>query len=81
MTAMFMYSSSKGICNTLLPKKDNNLLECDSYRPISLLNSKDKILAKVLASRLERVLPSLISGDQSGFVKDRHSFVWYLPNI
>lgn len=33
-----------------------------------------KIQAKVLAHRLERVLPAVISEDQSGFVKGRHPF-------
>ena len=32
-----------------------------------------KILAKVIAKRIERVLPALIRSDQTGFVKD--SFV------
>lgn len=40
-----------------------------SYRPISLLNSDYKILAKILARHLEDVLPSIISPDQTGFVK------------
>uniref|UniRef100_A0A3B3HJQ5 Reverse transcriptase domain-containing protein n=1 Tax=Oryzias latipes TaxID=8090 RepID=A0A3B3HJQ5_ORYLA len=74
---------------TLLPKKDKNLLECGSYRPISLLNTDYKILAKVLACRLETVLPSLVSNDQSGFVKDRRSFfsirrlfnILYTPSV
>uniref|UniRef100_A0A672GJR5 Reverse transcriptase domain-containing protein n=1 Tax=Salarias fasciatus TaxID=181472 RepID=A0A672GJR5_SALFA len=59
---------------TLLPKKDKNLLECGSYRLTLLLNSNYKILAKVLANRLERVLPNIIASDQTGFVKNRRSF-------
>ena len=59
---------------SLIPKKDKNLLECGSYRPISLLNVDSKILSKTLASRLETVLPSIISDDQTGFIKKRHSF-------
>lgn len=55
-------------------KKDKSSLNCSSYRPISLLNVDTKILAKLLAHRLERVLPSVISPDQTGFIKNRFSF-------
>jgi len=61
-------------CITLLPKKDKDPLDCASYRPISLLNCDCKILAKVLARRLENVLPDIVSLDQTGFVKNRRSF-------
>ena len=56
----------------LKPGKDP--LECRSYRPISLLNTDVKILAKLLASRLDIVMPQIISMAQTGVMKDRHSF-------
>lgn len=59
---------------TLLLKKEKNPLCCGFYRPISLLNTDAKILAKVLAKRLEKVIPTIVSPDQTGFVKNRHSF-------
>lgn len=59
---------------SLLLKKDKDPTKCSSYRPISLLNVDVKILAKVLARRLETVLPTVISEDQTGFIKNRHSF-------
>ncbi|XDV29900.1 hypothetical protein PO909_032930 [Leuciscus waleckii] len=40
---------------TLLLKKGKDSLECSSYRPISLLSTDSKLLAKVLALRLDRI--------------------------
>ena len=45
-----------------------------SYRPISLLNVHTKLLAKILATRLEEVLPAIVSPDQTGFIKNRFLF-------
>lgn len=59
---------------SLLFKKDKDPLDCASYRPISLLNTDVKIFAKVLAHRLEDILPSVISPDQTGFIKGHNSF-------
>src|SRR4029434_2285635 len=59
---------------SLLLKKDKDPTHCGSYRPISLLNVDAKILAKVLAHRLEDPLPKIISEDQTGFIKGQHSF-------
>ncbi|KAK3199060.1 hypothetical protein Dsin_022475 [Dipteronia sinensis] len=41
------------------------------YRPISLVGSLYKILAKILANRLKLVMNSVISLNQMAFVKDR----------
>jgi hypothetical protein len=41
------------------------------YRPISLTNTDYKIMAFVLANRLQNVLPSIISYDQTGYIKNR----------
>ncbi len=43
----------------------------DKFRPISLCNSFYKIIAKVLTSRLLRVLPLIISPQQTNFVPGR----------
>ncbi|MCH82432.1 cysteine-rich receptor-like protein kinase [Trifolium medium] len=44
----------------------------NEFRPISLVGSLYKILAKVLANRLRLVIGSVISESQTTFVKDRH---------
>jgi hypothetical protein len=41
------------------------------YRPISLVGSLYKIVAKVLARRLKLVLHGIISESQSGFLSER----------
>lgn len=51
---------------TLVPKKDNPV-DLVHFRPISLVNSMYKILAKVLSHRLKKVLPRVISEVQTAF--------------
>lgn len=54
----------------VIPKdKDQTLPEI--YRTISLLNLDVKILARVLATRLNSVMESLIHPDQTGFIPAR----------
>lgn len=43
----------------------------DSYRPISLLTADVKLLARVLATRLAKVIPKIIHEDQFGFIPAR----------
>ena len=50
--------------------KDNTILE--NLRPISLLHVDYKIVTKVLANHLEKVLPKIINPDQTGYVKGRY---------
>uniref|UniRef100_A0A8C4X2W1 Reverse transcriptase domain-containing protein n=1 Tax=Erpetoichthys calabaricus TaxID=27687 RepID=A0A8C4X2W1_ERPCA len=57
---------------TIFLKQNKDLLQCASYRPISLLNNDVKIFSKIIARRMEKMLPSVISQDQSGFIKVRH---------
>ena len=55
---------------TLIPKKNDASNICD-FRPISLVGSLYKILAKVLANRLKVVFNQLISESQNSFVGGR----------
>ena len=54
----------------LLFKKGDTRLP-KNWRPISLLNTDYKILAKLLAGRFSKLLPYLLSQDQNGFVAGR----------
>ena len=57
---------------TLIPKPNKDTTLLDNLRPISLLNTDYKILTKVIAKRLEKVLPKIINPDQTGYVKSRY---------
>lgn len=54
----------------LIPKMISPKCSND-YRPISLLNSSYKIISKILANRLSRVINSLVDDSQSAFIKGR----------
>lgn len=54
----------------LLPKK-NAAMEMMDFRPISLVGSIYKIIAKVLASRLKEAIELVVLKTQSVFVKGR----------
>ena len=48
-------------------------LDCSNYRPVSLIPCDLKVYAKTLASRMEKVIHSLIKEDQTGFIKGRYA--------
>ena len=64
-------SQRRGII-TLIPKPNKDTTLLVNLRPISLLNTDYKILTKVIAKRLEKVLPKVINPDQTGYVKNRY---------
>ena len=41
----------------------------DDWRPISLLDTDYKVATKSIATRIAKVLPSLIHEDQTGYIK------------
>ncbi|GJU00859.1 cysteine-rich receptor-like protein kinase [Tanacetum coccineum] len=53
---------------TLIPKVEDPLLIGD-YRPICFIGCQYKIIAKVLANRLSKVLPSVVGDVQMAFIK------------
>lgn len=67
-----------GIIN-LIPKKDQNPLFLKNWRPISVLNTDYKLLAKSLALTLRKVVSCITSSDQTGFYMVgtlERTFVW-----
>ncbi|KAM8939587.1 vomeronasal type-2 receptor 26-like [Pelodytes ibericus] len=53
----------------LKPNKNPTLIE--NYRPISLINEDIKIFAAILADRFRECIPSIIHGQQTGFIPGR----------
>lgn len=77
MAFMKEFYSGGNVCMNLsvsfiafIPKK-KGAGSIRDFRPISLIGSIYKILAKVLASRLQKVLPTIISQAQGAFVHGR----------
>ncbi|KAK4389879.1 hypothetical protein Sango_2324900 [Sesamum angolense] len=54
----------------LIPKNDTSQ-SWSEFRPISLCNVTNKILSKLLYTKIFQAVPDLISPSQSGFVLDR----------
>lgn len=67
-------TSKNSTCIALIPKKDD-LIGPKDFRPISLIGSVYKIIAKVLAKRIRDSMGDLISTSQGAFVKDRQILV------
>jgi hypothetical protein len=62
--------SINGCHITLVPKKED-VSSPNDYRPISLLNCTLKLLTKLLANRLQKIIMRLIHENQYGFIKSR----------
>ena len=55
---------------TLIPKKKNPEYASE-FRPISICNVLYKIFSKILANKLKKILPKIITEHQSAFTKSR----------
>ena len=62
-------SQYRGVISLLYKQGDRDNIK--NWRPITLLNLDYKIIAKVFAERLKKVLPSLIGSDQKAFIAGR----------
>ena len=67
----FLSTSQRQAIIKLIEKKDKDKRFISNWRPISLLNVDTKIISKCLAFRLVPILPSIISSDQTAYVKNR----------
>jgi exonuclease III len=56
---------------TLIDKHGKDRSYLSNWRPISLLNLDYKILTKVLAERIKKILPTIISPSQNGYITGR----------
>ena len=64
------HTQKHSVLSLLYKKGDPEDIE--NWRPISLLNTDYKMVAKVLAKRLQKALPLIISSDQQGFIQNRY---------
>ena len=63
-------SAREGVV-ALMEKLNKNSLKLANWRPLVMLCSDYKVFAKIIANRLQSVLPYLISPEQVGFMKGR----------
>ncbi|XP_071708653.1 uncharacterized protein [Rutidosis leptorrhynchoides] len=66
---MFIFSYALNV--TLVPKRLDPI-PLNDYRPISLIGSYYRIVAKLLLNRLRKVVPKLVGFEQSAFIKGRN---------
>jgi hypothetical protein len=52
----------------LIPK-EKGAVSFGRFRPISLCNTSYKILTKIIANRIKKILPAIIPENQGGFIK------------
>ncbi len=55
----------------LIPKGDGPSKDIRKWRPITILNTIYKILAKMMSLRVQPLLPHLIHASQTSFIKER----------
>jgi hypothetical protein len=53
---------------TLIPKPHKHTTKKGNFRPISLMNSKTKILIKILANQIQELIKNIIHHDQVCFI-------------
>jgi len=63
-------SMKKAVVTLIYKKGNKNML--NNYRPISLTNCDYKLIAFILAKRLQKVIKEIINEDQTGYIKSRY---------
>lgn len=56
----------------VIHKEGKDSTKCESYRPISLLNTDLRILTAILARRVNTIITEIIHPDQTGFITGRN---------
>ena len=64
-------SQKQAIIKLLIEKKDRDKRLIKNCRPISLLNIDMKLISKVLASRVKRVISTIVNENQVAYVNNR----------
>ncbi|KAK1324385.1 hypothetical protein QJS10_CPA01g00629 [Acorus calamus] len=74
---------SWGSTHVVLIPKNSSPSTLKDYRPISICDTKYKLIAKLLVMRLKKVLPVLVGQEQGAFVLDRsiHSHLLLVQEI
>ena len=71
LTSGKLSTSQKPAVTKLIEKKDRDKRLIKNWRPISLLNIDAKLISKVIAIRLKKVLNNLISEYQIAYLNNR----------
>ena len=69
-TKIWSISQRQAVIN-LIETEDRDKRYIKNFIPISLLNVDTKILSKAISNKLKTVLPTLISSQQTAYVKNR----------
>lgn len=56
---------------TLIPKKDQDRLSLNNWRPITLLNTDLEIISKAISNRIQLCIKDIVRPDQTGFIRGR----------
>ena len=67
-----LHLSARRVIISLMPKKDRDNRFTKNYRPLTLLNTNYKILAKAITYRIQPYLDQLIHVSQTGFMRGRN---------